>query len=1063
MENNLKAKYHKYIRAIFVVLTVCLFLFISGMATPSLANEKIVDLIRHLDASKIRAQLLSQESIHKNLKRNPGDEKMGPGLKEYISQKVSGKALSGIRPDAVAGRNMVRLILRTSDMTEAFSNRINPYGAKVLHRKSGMVVVEVPRTKAEEMITEVDEIEYARKPAVFFPLGEVSEGVDLTGAHAFHGSGVTGSGVKVAVIDAGFLYLTEAQQLYGELPNDVVTHDFSGRGLETEWAHGVGVAEIIHDMAPDAELHLLKVYDEVDTYKAFDYCLDNDIDIINMSGGFTGIGPGNGTGPLADACDELRQDGILFVAAAGNEAVEDWGNDQYVGTHYKGTFTDPESRDLHYYYTDETFGFITIIAGLPAWDHEGNELTNEVDILMRWNDWPYADMDYGIELNEFDLSTGGFVGSGSIAESNAVQNGSQPPIEHITWDIPNPPEQGDAAYHIFALLIRAFSDNHTGTEIELHLSGNCFIGNLLFPEKDHTAILTSSSSITEPADAESVFTVGAINQANWFTGPQEEFSSQGPTNAWAGSGARIKPDIMGPDDVSGLIYGPGSGQYTGFSGTSAAAPHVSGAAALILCANPGLTPDEIQSQIESNAIDMGDPGKDNIYGSGLLQLGTPPPYEYAYQYYFPYFISGSEYWYGVGLKNSSVSEDANVSVIVRNQEGHVVTAESKTLPARGQKAWIVGSGLVGEGWVSVNSDQPLTGLCFIGEDPNITYMADITLINTLSQTLDVPHVAQDTQWDTAVLVCNPNSSSTTVTLTFVDAQGIALDPEEHVIEANGSDLYKLSDLVGEVNYSKGSVEIDADQGVAAFALYDNLKYEEGFSFSFAGISAVDPGVSPPGLMSYDYYLPYFISDSEYWYGVGLRNSNGSEEANISATVYDQGGNVVKTENYTIPARGQEASLVKPDGYEGEGWVRVSSDQPLTGLCFIGEDPNITYMADITLIPALSETLNVPHVAQDAQWDTAVLVCNPNSSSTTVTLTFVDAQGNALYTAEHEIEANGSGRYELLELVGEINYSNGSVEIDADQGVAAFALYYNLKYKEGSSFSFAGISAVDPTE
>jgi hypothetical protein len=105
-------------------------------------------------------------------------------------------------------------------------------------------------------------------------------------------------------------------------------------------------------------------------------------------------------------------------------------------------------------------------------------------------------------------------------------------------------------------------------------------------------------------------------------------------------------------------------------------------------------------------------------------------------------------------------------------------------------------------------------------------------------------------------------------------------------------------------------------------------------------------------------------------------------------------------------------------------------------------------------------LNVPHVAQDTQWDTAVLVCNPNGSRTTVTLTFVDTDGNALYTAEHEIEANGSGRYELSDLVGGVNYSNGSVEIDATQGVAAFALYDDLKFGQ---YCFAGISAVDPTE
>ncbi|KPK83380.1 MAG: hypothetical protein AMS27_13090, partial [Bacteroides sp. SM23_62_1] len=110
------------------------------------------------------------------------------------------------------------------------------------------------------------------------------------------------------------------------------------------------------------------------------------------------------------------------------------------------------------------------------------------------------------------------------------------------------------------------------------------------------------------------------NYENWATGPQEDFSSQGPTNAWAGSSARIKPDICGPDGVSGYAYGS-SPMYGPFYGTSAAAPHVAGAAALILSLNPGLSPDQLQSLIESNAIDMGDTGKDNIYGWGKIDLG----------------------------------------------------------------------------------------------------------------------------------------------------------------------------------------------------------------------------------------------------------------------------------------------------------------------------------------------------------------------------------------------------------------------------------------------------------
>lgn len=164
----------------------------------------------------------------------------------------------------------------------------------------------------------------------------------------------------------------------------------------------------------------------------------------------------------------------------------------------------------------------------------------------------------------------------------------------------------------YALEITKEHGEPAGTEVELFLGGT----SMFFPYYKYTTPnATSPSSIWEPADAQSVLAVGAINYSNWETGPQEDFSSQGPTNAWAGSAARIKPDIGGPDGVCGHTYGT-----TSFFGTSAATPHVAGAAALILSMNPHLTADGLQSFLESNAVDMGLPGKDNLYGWGRLNL-----------------------------------------------------------------------------------------------------------------------------------------------------------------------------------------------------------------------------------------------------------------------------------------------------------------------------------------------------------------------------------------------------------------------------------------------------------
>ncbi|MBN2539705.1 MAG: hypothetical protein JXB09_06625, partial [Deltaproteobacteria bacterium] len=119
------------------------------------------------------------------------------------------------------------------------------------------------------------------------------------------------------------------------------------------------------------------------------------------------------------------------------------------------------------------------------------------------------------------------------------------------------------------------------------------------------------------------------------------------------------------------------------------------------------------------------------------------------------------------------------------------------------------------------------------------------------------------------------------------------------------------------------------------------------------------------------------------------------------------------------------------------------------------------MADITLIPELSTNLIVPHVAQDDNWDTTLYISNPNNSGATVILAYVDQSGAALYTRDYAIPANGSGIYELSDLLDGDQASNGSVQVTANRGVAAFALFYDTETRGGSCY--AAVNAVDPTK
>lgn len=58
--------------------------------------------------------------------------------------------------------------------------------------------------------------------------------------------------------------------------------------------------------------------------------------------------------------------------------------------------------------------------------------------------------------------------------------------------------------------------------------------------------------------------------------------------------------------------------YWFLQGTSMACPHVAGVAALILAKNPDFTPDQVRQCLESTATDLGSPGRDDMYGWGLL-------------------------------------------------------------------------------------------------------------------------------------------------------------------------------------------------------------------------------------------------------------------------------------------------------------------------------------------------------------------------------------------------------------------------------------------------------------
>jgi type VII secretion-associated serine protease mycosin len=86
--------------------------------------------------------------------------------------------------------------------------------------------------------------------------------------------------------------------------------------------------------------------------------------------------------------------------------------------------------------------------------------------------------------------------------------------------------------------------------------------------------------------------------------------------AFSNTGSYV--DIAAPGDLIWSTYGQGHAEYAQMSGTSMATPYATATAALVLGENPNVTASDLAHALEATATDLGSPGRDNVFGYGLI-------------------------------------------------------------------------------------------------------------------------------------------------------------------------------------------------------------------------------------------------------------------------------------------------------------------------------------------------------------------------------------------------------------------------------------------------------------
>ena len=346
----------------------------------------------------------------------------------------------------------------------------------------------------------------------------VREITNSTGVAAWHADNQRGAGVRIGVLDQGFVGITSlfersTSRFYVPPGNTLEDYD---RGITR---HGTDVAEVIQIAAPRADLFLCAYINYNEFIDCLSWMSSNDVQIINHSAGVPAL-PLDGSNTWAREVDRAVREDVLWVNAAGNF------NQGFI----RDTFSD---TTLNTYHEFRGRGIVEalVIAGSPT--------TAASRILLSWEGTEaYAANEINLDLYVEDA-----VGN-VIASSTQSQNGSSSDVPLETVQVSRDQE--------IAIRVRDVNGNANLTQF------------VLFVEFAALAEAEPGGSIIAPADSLSALTVGAL-QGNQIA----PYSSRGPLVSGA-----LKPDIAAPGEI---VLSDGRQ----FVGTSAAAPFVAGVAAVV--------------------------------------------------------------------------------------------------------------------------------------------------------------------------------------------------------------------------------------------------------------------------------------------------------------------------------------------------------------------------------------------------------------------------------------------------------------------------------------------------
>jgi len=464
---------------------------------------------------------------------------------------------------------------------------------------------------------------------------------------------VDGEGLTVGVLSDSFDQATEAETggpLAATRKEDEETADLpgdSGTGclgqeepvdvlepfeppefeFEEPFDEGRGMLQIVHDVAPDASL-------------AFHSAFNGELDFAEGIEDLAKSGPGGANadvivddvgyfeepffqdGPVGAAVDKVTSEEVAYLSAAGNDNLfDEEGNEiaSWEAPEYRDSGDCPSAiRTLSGFNahhcldfnpgtpTDRTFG-------IKVEPHE------VLSVDLQW-----AEPWFGVEtdLDAFLLNANGSFLTRSLAPHEATGQ----PVEILQW------ENGSSSVKTVQLAINRFAGVANPRLKFILLQNGGGVTGIEYPRSGGGDVV--GPAVYGHAGSANAIAVGAVRyepREGEAEGP-EFYSSRGPVTHYFGPvtgktpASPIGPETISKPDVAATdcgattffaVFAKSDGEWH-FCGTSAAAPHAAGVAALMLDLEPGAVPDEIREALVDSAQEFAGFGP-CAQGGGLVE------------------------------------------------------------------------------------------------------------------------------------------------------------------------------------------------------------------------------------------------------------------------------------------------------------------------------------------------------------------------------------------------------------------------------------------------------------